>query len=307
MTGTLAPAAFESLSERLAEYRNCRDRTLARAARPGRDAGPSRDPPRRPRRAAARPDGEVSASVLTDFPERFAPGEVFLWRRGGEERSLTLSAVRPHGKRLLLALRGRRQRGGGARASPAATSASAAGKAFPAPEGFFYEHEILGWTCEDARGRWLGVAAGLEATPAGPLLSVETRPGKVALVPFVDGIVVEVDRPEAPDRARPARRPDGARRELTRNRRMSKPRPPSAGTSTFNRVRHIAAFAPAMQIEILTIFPGYFASPLRESLLGKAIAGGLRGGAAPPTCGPSPWTVTARSTTSPTAGGREWS
>lgn len=30
-----------------------------------------------------------------------------------------------------------------------------------------------------------------------------------------------------------------------------------------------------MRIEILTIFPGYFESPLRESLLGKAIAGGL--------------------------------
>ncbi len=30
-----------------------------------------------------------------------------------------------------------------------------------------------------------------------------------------------------------------------------------------------------MHIEILTIFPGYFESPLRESLLGKALAGGL--------------------------------
>src|SRR6185369_4862778 len=30
-----------------------------------------------------------------------------------------------------------------------------------------------------------------------------------------------------------------------------------------------------MQIEILTIFPGYFESPLRESLLGKGIAAGL--------------------------------
>ncbi len=30
-----------------------------------------------------------------------------------------------------------------------------------------------------------------------------------------------------------------------------------------------------MNVEILTIFPGYFDSPLRESLLGKAIAGGL--------------------------------
>ena len=31
----------------------------------------------------------------------------------------------------------------------------------------------------------------------------------------------------------------------------------------------------AMQIEILTIFPGYFESPLRESLLGRAVSGGL--------------------------------
>ena len=30
-----------------------------------------------------------------------------------------------------------------------------------------------------------------------------------------------------------------------------------------------------MQIEILTIFPGYFRSPLAESLLGKGIASGL--------------------------------
>src|SRR5512134_479412 len=29
-----------------------------------------------------------------------------------------------------------------------------------------------------------------------------------------------------------------------------------------------------MKIEILTLFPGYFASPLAESLLGKAIAAG---------------------------------
>src|SRR5712692_5566761 len=30
-----------------------------------------------------------------------------------------------------------------------------------------------------------------------------------------------------------------------------------------------------MQIEILTIFPAYFESPLRESLLGRAVKGGL--------------------------------
>jgi len=137
--------------------------------------------------------GEVSASVLTDFPERFSPGAVLLCKRGGEERPLTLSAVRPHGKRLLLAFEGI-DSVEEARGLSGGDLCVGAAEAFPAPEGYFYEHEVLGWICEDARGRSLGVAAGLEATPAGPLLSVETRPGKVALVPFVDGIVLEVDR-----------------------------------------------------------------------------------------------------------------
>ena len=38
-----------------------------------------------------------------------------------------------------------------------------------------------------------------------------------------------------------------------------------------------AAPTPAMHVEILTIFPAYFESPLRESLLGKAIAEGIVG------------------------------
>lgn len=137
--------------------------------------------------------GEVSASVRTDFPERFAPGAVFLWKRGGEERSLMLSAVRPHGKRLLLAFEGVGSVEA-ARALAGGDLSIDAGEAMAAPEGFFYDHEIRGWTCEDTRGRRLGEAAGLERTPAGPLLSVETGPGKIALVPFVDGIVIEVDR-----------------------------------------------------------------------------------------------------------------
>jgi 16S rRNA processing protein RimM len=137
--------------------------------------------------------GEVSASVLTDFPERFAAGRVLVWKRGSEERSLTLSAVRPHGRRLRLAFEGiegpeaARTLAGGDLCVPA-------DDAVPAPPGFFYDHEIRGWSCEDRSGRRLGEAAGLESTPAGPLLSVETRPGKIALVPFVDGIVIEVDR-----------------------------------------------------------------------------------------------------------------
>jgi 16S rRNA processing protein RimM len=138
-------------------------------------------------------DGEVSVHVLTDFPERFSPGSTLTWRRGDERRELRLAAVRPHGKRLLLSfdsvvdVEAARELQGG-------ELCVAESDAFPAPEGFFYSHEIRGWACEDATGRRLGVATGVEDTPAGPLLSVEVRPGKEALVPFVHPIVLSVDR-----------------------------------------------------------------------------------------------------------------
>lgn len=137
--------------------------------------------------------GEISVEALTDFPERFAPGIALVWRCGALERGLTLAAVRPHGERLLLRFEGvvdvdaARALQGGELCVPAA-------EAFPAPEGFYYGHEIRGFACEDTAGRLLGHAAGLERTPAGPMLSVETKPGEEALVPFVRPIVVRVER-----------------------------------------------------------------------------------------------------------------
>jgi 16S rRNA processing protein RimM len=67
-------------------------------------------------------------------------------------------------------------------------------EAFPAPEGFYYSHEIRGFACEDRQGRALGAAVGVEQTPAGPLLSVELPSGAVALVPFVEEMIVRIDR-----------------------------------------------------------------------------------------------------------------
>lgn len=137
--------------------------------------------------------GEVSVAVATDFPERFRAGSTLLWRRSGEERRLLLSSARPHGKRMLLCFDGVCDVDA-ARALSGAELCVPKTEAFPAPEGFFYGHQIRGWLCEDPAGRPLGQAVGLEQGPAGPLLSVETRPGKIALVPFVHGIVVTVDR-----------------------------------------------------------------------------------------------------------------
>jgi 16S rRNA processing protein RimM len=137
--------------------------------------------------------GEISVDVVTDFPERFVTGASLLWRGREVERTLVLRAVRGHGGKLLLSFEGIEDVDS-ARALQGGEFLVPAGQAHPAPEGFFYGHEIRGFSCEDARGQVLGVAAGLEPTPAGPMLSVEVGPGREALVPFTHPIVVDVDR-----------------------------------------------------------------------------------------------------------------
>ncbi len=132
-------------------------------------------------------------SLQTDFPERFVPGAALLWRRGAESRRLVIATVRPHAGRLLVTFEGVADLAA-ARALSGGDLCVARADAFPAPDGFFYDHEIEGWVCEDPRGARLGTAVGFDRTPAGALLRVETRPGVVALVPFVHPLVVEVDR-----------------------------------------------------------------------------------------------------------------
>ena len=138
--------------------------------------------------------GEVSVEIQTDFPERFVAGERLIWRRGGEtEKTLTLTGARRHQRRLLLTFEGvagieaARELLGGDLCVPTS-------EAHPAPAGFYYSHEIQGFSCEDRQGRPLGLATGVEKTPAGALLSVALLSGAVVLVPFVEEIVVRVDR-----------------------------------------------------------------------------------------------------------------
>ena len=138
-------------------------------------------------------EGEVSVQALTSFPDRFRPGLRLVWQKDGQERPLLLSGARPHGDRLLLAFEGV--------GDITEAKALSGGELFvadedrvPPPEGFYYSRDIEGFRCEDTAGRALGTASGLEQTPAGPLLTVEAARKGSVLVPFVQGIVVRVDR-----------------------------------------------------------------------------------------------------------------
>lgn len=138
--------------------------------------------------------GEVSVEIRTAFPERFVAGERLIWRREGEaQKILTLTGARAHGDRMLLRFKGVADLET-ARPLLAGDLCVPRTQAFPAPEDFYYSHEIRGFACEDGQGKALGLAAGVEQTPGGPLLSVTLPGGKEALVPFVAEYVVQIDR-----------------------------------------------------------------------------------------------------------------
>ena len=136
--------------------------------------------------------GELSVQVATAFPQRFQPGARVLWRRNDEIRALIVAGARPHGRRWLMLFEGIGD-SEAARALAGGELFVPGEEAFPAPAGFYYSHEVEGWSCEDRGGRALGAVAGLEQTPAGPTLTVRKPGGGTALVPFVAAIVVEID------------------------------------------------------------------------------------------------------------------
>ncbi len=137
--------------------------------------------------------GEISLDLLPGFFGELAPGSGILWSRGGEVRTLTIASTRPHADRLLLRFEEVNDLDG-ARALAGGEVGFA--QAPPAPGDFYYSHEIAGWRCEDDSGRPIGVATGVEETPGGALLSLETPAGKEVLVPFVRPIVIRIERGE---------------------------------------------------------------------------------------------------------------
>ena len=137
--------------------------------------------------------GEVSVELVTEFPERFVPGAKLTWTRGNETRGLEVASVRGHPGRLLLGFTGIRD-AEAARALAGGELSVGEEEAFPAPAGFYYSHELEGFSCEDSRGRPLGLVAGLGRAPAGPMLTVRTTAGREVLVPFVQEMIVKIDR-----------------------------------------------------------------------------------------------------------------
>jgi 16S rRNA processing protein RimM len=136
--------------------------------------------------------GDVLVDIITDFPERLVEGVRFgLGDEDGPRNHLEVYRVRYHKGRWLLSVVGVRDR---------ATVEGWRGLFLHLPEqsldelpdGYHYEHHLVGLECRSPAGDVLGRVTGLEPDPGQARLVVR-RGGREWLVPYVPEIVSEVD------------------------------------------------------------------------------------------------------------------
>jgi 16S rRNA processing protein RimM len=140
--------------------------------------------------------GELSVEVLSDAPERFAPGaEVGVGDPDGPGplEPAVIRAARQHLGRLLLTLEGVSDRDAADRFRGAWLSIPVT-QARPLDPGEFWRHQLVGLAVVDRQGRERGRVADVVPGAAHDLLSVELPGGATALVPAVAALVtVELD------------------------------------------------------------------------------------------------------------------
>jgi 16S rRNA processing protein RimM len=135
--------------------------------------------------------GELSVEVLSDAPDRFAPGaELGVGDPDGTEplQPAVVRAARLHLGRLLLVLEGVADRDAADRLRGAWLSIPAA-DARPLDPGEFWPHQLVGLAVVDRQGRERGRVADVVPGSAHDLLSVELPGGGSALVPVVAALV----------------------------------------------------------------------------------------------------------------------
>lgn len=136
--------------------------------------------------------GDVLVDIITDFPERLAEGVRFgLGGEQGPAEFLVAHRVRYHRGRWLLSVRDVRDRdtveGWRGRFLHLPEQALE-----DLPEGYLYEHQLVGLECRSPAGEPLGRVTGFE--PGGAQARLVVRRGdREWLVPYVPEIVRSVD------------------------------------------------------------------------------------------------------------------
>ena len=136
--------------------------------------------------------GDLIVEIITDFPERLTDGTTFgIGADAAPESFHEVFRIRYHKRRWLLSVcdfRGREM----------ADTWRGRYLFLPEqsfdelPEGFYYDHHLVGLVCRSPQGDELGEVTGVDRGPGQRRLIVR-RGRREFLVPYVPEIVVEVD------------------------------------------------------------------------------------------------------------------
>lgn len=134
--------------------------------------------------------GEVEVLVLSDDPQRFAPGSV-VYRRDGMSK-LTVAGTRKSRDRSVVLFEEVSDRNA-AEGLKGAELVIPTDQARSLEEDEYWDHDLLGATVVTADGEEVGTVTDILRQPSSELLLVDAN-GKELLIPLVASIVKDVDR-----------------------------------------------------------------------------------------------------------------
>lgn len=137
--------------------------------------------------------GEISFRILTDFPERIAPGKVIYI--GDEKTPHPILQVRGGGERLILSFDGFFDRDQIALLRNELVFVRS-DEIPDLDEGEFYLHDLLGLRVVTDDGRDLGLLEEIIETGANDVFVVISDEGKEFLLPVIDDVVLAIDLEE---------------------------------------------------------------------------------------------------------------
>jgi len=136
--------------------------------------------------------GQVIVNPETDFPaDRFAVGNVLVVEQAGQQTELRILAARFQQGRPILALDGVETMNDADALAGAELKVPVDGLD-PLPERTYYRHDLVGCEVRTKDGQIVGKVIRVEGPLERSLLIVAAKGGE-AMIPMVDGIVVDVD------------------------------------------------------------------------------------------------------------------
>ncbi len=134
--------------------------------------------------------GDLIMDVLTDFPERLAPGKmVYL---GDKHREYTIRGIRPHTNSMLISFEGFNlpEEAAVLRNQYVFVQTSQSPEL---PEGEYYYHQLIGMMGKDEAGNELGLLDEIIETGANDVYVFKKSPTDEVLIPAVDVFIKKID------------------------------------------------------------------------------------------------------------------